>query len=75
MGKGDQKTTRGKRFAGSYGKNRKRKKALTATAIPAAKPKKVKTENAERKPAATTAKKPAAKKPAAKKTTKKVASE
>jgi len=64
MGKGDMKTARGKRSAGSYGKTRKRKKA--AKPIIEAKPKK----KAAKKPAAakkTTAKKPAAKKPAAKK--------
>lgn len=84
MGKGDIKTAKGKRTAGSYGKTRKRKKAT-----PAAKPKKVTTAVAEKKapakktaaakPAAekktataaekkTAEKKPAAKKPAAKKT-------
>ncbi|WP_317206365.1 30S ribosomal protein THX [Chryseobacterium sp. MFBS3-17] len=32
MGKGDKKTTRGKRIAGSYGKTRPRKKVKSTTA-------------------------------------------
>jgi ribosomal small subunit protein bTHX len=60
MGKGDKKTTKGKRAMGSYGITRKRKEA---TVIPAAKPKKEKVAKAtkEVKPKAA-AKKPAAKK-------------
>ncbi len=56
MGKGDIKTKKGKRRAGSYGVTRKRKKTKSVAAAPKA---------------TKAAKKPAAKKPAAKKTTKK----
>ena len=56
MGKGDIKTTKGKRTRGSYGNTRKRKKTVK---IVAAKPKK---KTAPKK----TAKKPAAKKAAPK---------
>ena len=63
MGKGDKKTTKGKRAMGSYGKTRKRKEE---TVIPAPKAKKVK-EVKEAKPKAA-AKKPAAKKPSTKTT-------
>lgn len=74
MGKGDKKTKKGKTFAGSYGKTRKRKSA--ATVVVTAKPKKaapakekevekpVEKKVAEKKPVA---KKAPAKKPAAKK--------
>ena len=60
MGKGDIKTTKGKRTRGSYGNTRKRKKTVK---IVAAKPKKK------------AAKKTAAKKPAAKKATPKAKKE
>lgn len=79
MGKGDIKTSKGKRFAGSYGKTRKRPTgipnpsrmaALHAKSAPAAEETEV-SKPAAKKPAAkkAPAKKPAAKKPAAKKTT------
>jgi ribosomal small subunit protein bTHX len=61
MGKGDKKTTKGKRAMGSYGITRKRKEE---TVMPAPKPKKEKATK-EAKPKAA-AKKPAAKKPSAK---------
>lgn len=50
MGKGDQKTRRGKITAGSYGKNRPRKSAKTtvAPAVKAEKPKKVAAPKAEK---------------------------
>lgn len=60
MGKGDKKTTKGKRSMGSFGKTRKRK--ADAPIIVAKKEKPVKAEP-KAKPAAAT------KKPAAKKTT------
>ena len=60
MGKGDIKTTKGKRTRGSYGNTRKRKKTVK---IVTAKPKKK------------AAKKTAAKKPAAKKATPKAKKE
>jgi ribosomal small subunit protein bTHX len=74
MGRGDIKTSKGKRFASSYGKTRKRPTgipnpsrmaALHAKSAPAV------DETEESKPAAkkAPAKKPAAKKPVAKKTT------
>lgn len=63
MGKGDKKTTKGKRSMGSYGKTRKRKE--DAPIIVAKKEKKEKPVKAEPKAKATTA----IKKPAAKKTT------
>ena len=67
MGKGDQKSKKGKINAGSYGVTRKRKKAVTYVA-PKPKAKKVDvTEDTEAKPKKAAAKKPAAKKPAAKK--------
>jgi len=63
MGKGDIKSTKGKRTRGSYGNTRKRKKIVK---IVAAKPKKkvATKKTAAKKPAAkkTVAKKPAAKK-------------
>ena len=58
MGKGDIKTTKGKRTRGSYGNTRKRKKIVK---IVAAKPKK------KADPKKAVAKKTAAKKPVAKK--------
>lgn len=64
MGKGDKKTTKGKRSMGSYGKTRKRKE--DAPIIVVKKEKKEKPAKAEPKAKATTAIK---KKPAAKKTT------
>ncbi|MDG2226427.1 MAG: 30S ribosomal protein THX [Flavobacteriales bacterium] len=57
MGKGDIKTTKGKRTRGSYGNTRKRKKTVK---IVAAKPKK------KAAPKKATAKKPTAKKAAPK---------
>lgn len=78
MGKGDQKTAKGKRTMGSYGNSRKRKSSTTSV-----KPsvKKSESATAEKKPAAAkatkapTEKKPAVKKAATteKKTTKKKA--
>ncbi len=65
MGKGDQKSKRGKIAIGSYGKTR-RKKARKTAPPPKPKVEKVKTE-VEETPAKPAAKKPAAKKPAAKK--------
>jgi ribosomal small subunit protein bTHX len=68
MGKGDIKTSKGKRFAGSYGKSRQK-----ATGNPnpkrmaALKAKNAPKEVAETETAPAPAKKPAAKKPAAKK--------
>lgn len=59
MGKGDQKTARGKRKAGSYGKTRPRKSAKPVAAA-AEKPVKPKSEKAEPKPKAA---KPKAEKP------------
>ena len=59
MGKGDIKSTKGKRTRGSYGNTRKRKKTVK---IVAAKPKK------KAAPKKTVAKKPVAKKAAPKKT-------
>lgn len=60
MGKGDMKSAKGKRFAGSYGNRRKKKRRGASATI---------TANAEASTAAPKAvKKPAAKKPAAKKT-------
>jgi 30S ribosomal protein S31 len=71
MGKGDKKTTKGKRVLGSYGNTRKRAKKNTV--IVSSKPATPKTEATAEKPVAkkpaakkTAAKKPAAKKPAAK---------
>lgn len=61
MGKGDKKTTKGKRAMGSYGITRKRKEAPV---MPAPKAKKEKATK-EAKPKAA-AKKPAAKKPSTK---------
>ena len=67
MGKGDQKSKKGKINAGSYGVTRKRKKSVAFVA-PKPKAKKVATtEEAEAKPKKAAAKKPAAKKAAAKK--------
>ncbi len=63
MGKGDKKTTKGKRAMGSYGITRKRKEV---SAMPAPKVKKEKATK-EAKPKAA-AKKPAAKKPSTKTT-------
>jgi len=63
MGKGDKKTTKGKRNMGSYGKTRKRKE--DAPIIVAKKEKKEKPVKAEPKAKAVAA----TKKPAAKKTT------
>ncbi len=88
MGKGDIKTAKGKRTAGSYGKTRKRKTtAAVVVAAPKA-PKAVKAEKVEKAPVAKKApavkKAPAAKKvtetaepkvAAVKKTTKKVSTE
>lgn len=67
MGKGDKKTAKGKRTAGSYGKLRQKKKKGIRRPVKGAKTA-VAAEPAEetKKPAA---KKAAAKKPAAKKTT------
>ena len=48
MGKGDRKTKRGKIIAGSYGKTRKRKKAIVSK--PAATKKKAKTKKPVAKP-------------------------
>lgn len=72
MGKGDKKTTKGKRVLGSYGNTRKRpKKGTVVTSGTPATPKAevVKEKAVAEKPAAKkpAAKKPAAKKPAAKK--------
>jgi 30S ribosomal protein S31 len=67
MGKGDKKTTKGKRAMGSYGKTRKRKE--DAPIVVVKKEKKAKPAKAEPKAKATVAKK----KPAAKKTTTKKA--
>jgi len=64
MGKGDIKSTKGKRTRGSYGNTRKRKKTVK---IVAAKPKK------KAAPKKAAAKKPAAKKVTAKTTAKKAA--
>ena len=50
MGKGDQKTARGKRKAGSYGKTRQKKSSKPAVAVE--KPVKAKAEKAEPKPKA-----------------------
>jgi len=61
MGKGDKKTTKGKRAMGSYGITRKRKEEKV---MPAPKSKKEKSTK-EAKPKAA-AKKPAAKKPTTK---------
>lgn len=68
MGKGDQKSKKGKINAGSYGVSRKRKKTVAFVA-PKPKAKKVAaaTEEVEAKPKKAPAKKPAAKKAAAKK--------
>jgi 30S ribosomal protein S31 len=64
MGKGDKKTKKGKIWAGSYGKSRKRKDAVTF----APKPKKKAAAKKEEAPVAEKpAKKAPAKKPAAKK--------
>ena len=64
MGKGDQKSKKGKISSGSYGVSRKRKKAVAFVAKPKAK----KTEAVkEEAPAKEAAKKAPAKKPAAKK--------
>lgn len=60
MGKGDQKSRKGKIFSGSYGVTRKKKKAATFVAKPSAKKVSVKEEEAP-------AEKPAAKKAPAKK--------
>lgn len=68
MGKGDQKTARGKRFAGSYGKNRKRKPSVSSATKSTPK---AKVEKVESKASAPAAKKPAAKKPSTKKPSKK----
>jgi len=74
MGKGDIKTSKGKRFAGSYGKTRKRPTgipnpsrmaALQAKSAPGVDETEVSKPAAKKAPA----KKTAAKKPAAKKTT------
>lgn len=62
MGRGDQKSAKGKRARGSYGITRKRKSDLPAVVVT----KKVKPAKAEAAPKAETAKKAAApKKPAA----------
>lgn len=76
MGKGDKKTTKGKRVLGSYGNTRKRPKKNTI--FTSSKPATPKAEASAEKPVAAkpAAKKPAAKKPAAKKpATKKPAAE
>ena len=52
MGKGDQKTRRGKLFAGSYGKKRPRKKKSGETITAAEKPKAAPKPKAETKPKA-----------------------
>jgi ribosomal small subunit protein bTHX len=66
MGKGDKKTTKGKRAMGSYGKTRKRKENAPIVVIK--KEKKEKPVKAEPKAKATSsAKKPATKKTTAKK--------
>jgi len=62
MGKGDKKTTKGKRARGSYGKTRKRKESA-----PIVKVKKEKPVKAEPKKKATTAKKTTTKKATTKK--------
>lgn len=67
MGKGDQKSKKGKINAGSYGVTRKRKKSVTFVAKPKAKKVAAKTEEVEAKPKKAAAKKPAAKKAPAKK--------
>lgn len=71
MGKGDKKTTRGKRVRGSYGKTRPRKKPRNGAAVVAEKPaEEVKKTTAKKAPAKkATTKKTVAKKPAAKKKT------
>jgi ribosomal small subunit protein bTHX len=70
MGKGDKKTKKGKTFAGSYGKTRKRKAATTFVAPKAKKAAPAKEVKEVEKPVAkkAPAKKPAAKKAPAKKT-------
>lgn len=65
MGKGDQKSKKGKISSGSYGVTRKRKKAATYTAKPAAK--KVETKKEEAPTEKPAAKKAPVKKAAAKK--------
>lgn len=67
MGKGDIKTTKGKRFAGSYGNTRKRKKSTPYVAEE--KPKKKTTAKKATVKKETTAKKTTAKKTTTKKTT------
>lgn len=64
MGKGDRKTTKGKRIIGSYGNTRKRKKSTPTVAEAKPKKKAAPKKAAESKPAAkkTTAKKAPAKK-------------
>ncbi len=87
MGKGDSKTTKGKRFRSSYGKTRRRKESQTSYVADQVKPKskdvamestKADAPKAEKKApkkaaksTTATAKKTAAKKTTAKKTTKK----
>ncbi len=70
MGKGDKKSKRGKRIAGSFGVKRKRKASSGYAATP--KKKAAPKTETEAKPAA---KKTTAKKPAAKKTTTKKAAD
>lgn len=70
MGKGDRKTTKGKRFKGSYGKTRM-KKPSSGFAMNTADNKEVKETKKEtdKKPKKSTAKKPAAKKSTEKRST------
>lgn len=66
MGKGDIKTKKGKRFAGSYGVSRKQKDKNTINEV---KPKDKAKPKTKAKPKATTAKKTTTKKTTTKKTT------
>jgi ribosomal small subunit protein bTHX len=65
MGKGDKKTTKGKRFRSSYGNTRKKAKSTFSASD--AKPKKEAKSETEKKETKTTAKKTATKKAPAKK--------
>lgn len=74
MGKGDRKTTKGKRFMGSYGKTRKKKQSsgFAATTAESNEVKETKKDTGK-KPKKSTAKKPAAKKSTEKKSSTKKA--
>ena len=67
MGKGDQKSKKGKINAGSYGVTRKRKSSTTFVAKPKAEKVVAKAEKTEAKPKKVAAKKAPAKKAAVKK--------